>query len=568
MNGSSIDPATLSPFHLATLLRHGTEGESAESTAVDGAPADPAGCLQGVLYLALYLADLEPSDEARAEILDSILLAVGGERAFLIRYDEEHDAPWSILSSRSCEREEVLNPLDKIIVPLVEPCRLRGSGYLTLDLEQEEVFAALARDRQPRTKSLLILPFPDSRQFLYVDHRFASLTVPTDSGFELAWLFTLLVARDGTVQRETEGVRLREELAEARKELREQRSRPSAKQEVAPDAPNLPDPRGFTGEFSNIIGRTPELLEILEVIEKVGPTTAPILINGESGTGKELIAQAVHRNSNRSKNPFISENCAALTETLLESELFGYVKGAFTGANDDRPGLFELANGGTLFLDEVGDTSPTMQKKLLRALQEGVVRRVGGAELIQVDVRVISATNKDLLTEVNAGRFREDLFYRLNVINIHMPALRERRDDVPLLLSFFLAQMNEENNLAKTAPPEFTEALLAYSWPGNIRELQNEIRRAYALSDSALDVGHLSPRVIESTQGTRSHPGTLGLDEVLELGSLKEATETVEKNILVASLKRFHGNKAKICEVLKIPKTTLYAKLRRYGVGD
>ena len=284
-------------------------------------------------------------------------------------------------------------------------------------------------------------------------------------------------------------------------------------------------------------------------------------ISGESGTGKELVARAIHRQSRCAHGALVSENCAALTENLLEAELFGVVKGAYTGAVEDRPGLFELASGGTLFLDEIGDTSPGLQKKLLRVLQEGMIRRVGGQELIAVDVRIISATHRNLVAEVEAGRFREDLFYRLNVISIQVPPLRERRE-YPLPVDTSRSARAED--ISQQATTKLLSALMAYHWPGNIRELQNELRRASAVGGDFLLPQDLSPR-LTGVQPTVLVPQT-ALDSVIAAGSLKEASEQWEKSILTATLKRFNGNKARICAALKIPETTLYARLRRYGL--
>ncbi|MGE3163505.1 MAG: sigma-54 interaction domain-containing protein [Planctomycetota bacterium] len=507
--------------------------------------------------------------ESRVELLDRVLELAAAERVFVVAPTADGgDKPWRVLAARTCEREDVLHPLEKLILPLLEPCRSLGQGYFTANLEVERAYEQLSRDRQPRTRSLLVVPLPGSSRFLYVDHRFQSLTLHPLVQAEFGQTVLTLALLEADDERKQLAQERDEELREARRLLRERRpTKPGAERRET--TPVTRDPRGFRGDFSQVIGRAPDLLEVLEVIEKVAPTTAPVLINGESGTGKELVARAIHDNSDRSGAAFISENCAALTETLLESELFGYVRGAFTGAQEDRPGLFELASGGTLFLDEVGDTSPTMQKKLLRSLQEGVVRRVGGAALIPVDVRVIAATNKDLAAEVRAGRFREDLFYRLNVINVVLPPLRERRQDVPLLVEHFLQQLRQESGQVRRLDPSFEQALLRYHWPGNIRELQNEIRRAVALSDDCLTEAHLSPAV-RSPDGVRS-PGpsaSLDLDSLLGSGSLRDATETLEKQIIEASLRRYRGNKARICEQLQIPKTTLYAKLKRYGLAQ
>ncbi|MFQ5655101.1 MAG: sigma-54 interaction domain-containing protein, partial [Planctomycetota bacterium] len=382
-------------------------------------------------------------------------------------------------------------------------------------------------------------------------------------------LFTLLVAGEERAAARAAIEELEEELRSTRRLLRERRDGipGRARKEGGPGSGRDGEGQGRRPQGSpSIIGQHPDVLEILALIDRIAPTSAAVLITGESGTGKELIAREIHEQSPWSDAPFISENCGAITETLLEMELFGSVKGAFTGADQDRPGLFEITSGGTLFLDEIGDTSPGLQKKLLRVLQESKVRRVGGNELIPVKVRVVSATNRDLFAEVRAGNFREDLFYRLNVINIMLPALRDRREDIPLLAEHFLQQLNDESGIEKRIPPALLEALLTHSWPGNIRELQNEVRRCYALSPLELDPGNLSPRVGAPQERPGRQP--FELDAVLEKGSLRAATEDLEQEVLAAALKRFRGNRAVICSKLKIPKTTLYSKLKRYGLTD
>src|SRR3989441_13254977 len=239
--------------------------------------------------------------------------------------------------------------------------------------------------------------------------------------------------------------------------------------------------RRLTG-LDNIIGRSAKMRAIFELIQTVAPQSSRILITGESGTGKELVARAIHENSARSKEPFITINCGAFPETLLESELFGYMKGAFTGANENRRGLFQAAHGGTLFMDEIGNMGLPMQVKLYRVLQEGKVRPVGSNEEVDVDVRVIAATNKDFEAEIAEGRFREDLYYRLSVIPIHLPALRERREDIPLLARFFLERFRKSMEKSiEGIEPEAMRRLESYDWPGNVRELENTMERAVAL---------------------------------------------------------------------------------------
>ncbi len=239
--------------------------------------------------------------------------------------------------------------------------------------------------------------------------------------------------------------------------------------------------RRLTG-LDNIIGQSPKMRAIFELIQTIAPQTSRVLITGESGTGKELVARAIHENSARAQAPFITINCGAFPETLLESELFGYMKGAFTGANDNRHGLFQAANGGTLFMDEIGNMSLTMQVKLYRVLQEGKVRPIGSTEEIDVDVRIIAATNKDFEKEIAEGRFREDLYYRLSVIPVHLPSLRERREDIPLLARHFLEKFRKVmEKPIEGISPEVMRHLEAYEWPGNVRELENTMERAVAL---------------------------------------------------------------------------------------
>src|SRR5215210_6964921 len=254
--------------------------------------------------------------------------------------------------------------------------------------------------------------------------------------------------------------------------------------------------------FSEIIGTSEALQSVFRLVEKVAGVGTNILIHGESGTGKELVARAIHHNSPRAERPFVAINCGALPETLLESELFGHTKGAFTGAAANKPGLLRAAEGGTVFLDEIGEISPAMQVKLLRAVQEHEVLPVGATAPVQFDARIICATNRDLEKEVEGGRFREDLFYRLNVIEIHLPPLRERREDIPLLVrSFITRTAREQERDEKAIEPAALSALINYSWPGNVRELQNAIERAFTLSGDKIDLDSLPPRVRDANGG-------------------------------------------------------------------
>ena len=248
------------------------------------------------------------------------------------------------------------------------------------------------------------------------------------------------------------------------------------------------------GRFG-IVGLSRPMREVYDLMEKILPSSYPVLVLGESGTGKELVARALHEFGARKGKSYFSENCAAIPETLLESELFGHKRGSFTGAIADRKGHFVAADGGTIFLDEIGDMSPTMQTKLLRVLQDGEVRPVGGQETFHVDVRVIAATNRDLREMVGKGRFREDLYFRLAVLEIRLPPLRDRKEDIPILAEYFLARAIGEAKREVALSPQALESLVAHSWPGNVRELENEIRRAVALCDGTIRPADLSPEI-------------------------------------------------------------------------
>jgi DNA-binding NtrC family response regulator len=307
--------------------------------------------------------------------------------------------------------------------------------------------------------------------------------------------------------------------------------------------------------FDRIIGSSDALQELFRLVGKVAGTNASILITGESGTGKELVARAVHFNSRRAKGPFLAINCGALNENLLEAELFGYEKGAFTGAAARREGLLKAADGGTIFLDEIGEVTPALQVKLLRALQEREVLPVGGREHVSFDARVVAATNRDLEDEVKAGRFREDLFYRLSVIPVRVPPLRERRGDIPLLVRHFAARFARELGVGeRDVGPDAMAALASYGWPGNIRELMNAVEHAVALSAERIELLDLPEklRAVRATRTTRDPDGAIPtLDEV----------ERVHIHDVLA---RTDGNKTRAAELLGIDLSTLYRKLRRY----
>ncbi len=310
--------------------------------------------------------------------------------------------------------------------------------------------------------------------------------------------------------------------------------------------------------FESIIGKSAEMQKIFDMVRRVADSKANVLITGESGVGKELIANAIHKLSSRHDNSLIKVNCAALSESLLESELFGHEKGAFTGAIAQKKGRFELADKGTIFLDEIGEINQTVQIKILRVLQERQFERVGGENTLSVDVRVVAATNKNLEKEVEEGRFREDLFYRLNVVHIHIPPLRERKDDIPLMIQAFVREFAEENGKQiDDIDNRARSALYNYNWPGNIRQLRNFMESAVVMCQgNKITLDDLPPTIRQASVDESIHiPAGISLEES-------------EKIVILQNLARYNGNKSKTAEVLQIGRKTLHRKLAEWGIED
>ncbi|HET9992184.1 MAG TPA: sigma 54-interacting transcriptional regulator [Kofleriaceae bacterium] len=316
------------------------------------------------------------------------------------------------------------------------------------------------------------------------------------------------------------------------------------------------EPAGKRARYAGILGASPAMQELYSLIESVAPSDSTVLIQGENGTGKELVARAIHQRSGRGGHRFVVTNCSAFNDNLLDSELFGHKRGAFTGAVVDKIGLFETADLGTFFLDEIGDMSPTLQVKVLRVLQEGTFNRVGDTEMQKVDVRIIAATNRDLSAMVAAGEFREDLFYRINVINVELPPLRERRGDVPLLVDAFLDK--QARGRPKKLAPECLQRMLEYPWPGNVRELENEIERLVVLAGDAPTIAEalLSPRIRQYTPD----PDHVAID----VDSLPAAVEALERKMIGAAMRRHNGNKTRAAEELKVSRRNLIRLVQKY----
>lgn len=313
--------------------------------------------------------------------------------------------------------------------------------------------------------------------------------------------------------------------------------------------------------FGEMLGKSEAMRVVFRTLEKVADVKTTVLIQGESGTGKELVARALHSKSARAQKPFVAVNCGAIPETLLESELFGHKRGAFTDANADKKGLFEQADGGTLFLDEIGEMPLSLQVKLLRALQESTIRRLGDTRDVRVDVRLVAATVRDLEHEVKAARFREDLFYRLNVLPIHVPALRERRDDIPMLVEHFLAKNNARlSTHVREVAPDALKTLYDYDWPGNVRELENTLERAVVLTDSDVLSAADLPERLRRPRDVLAVP--IDSDEL----SIKKTTRVLEERLIRRALDKTRGNRTAAAKILEISHRALLYKIKEFGI--
>jgi two-component system nitrogen regulation response regulator NtrX len=311
-----------------------------------------------------------------------------------------------------------------------------------------------------------------------------------------------------------------------------------------------------------IVGRSYAIRAVTDKIEKVAKTPGRVLITGENGTGKELVARAIHKQSTRAEGPFVEVNCAAIPSELIESELFGHMKGSFTGAVSDRAGKFEQADGGTLFLDEIGDMSLAAQAKVLRVLQDGQVTRIGGAKSTQVDVRVLAATNKKIEAEIEAGRFREDLFYRLNVVPLHVPPLRERREDIPLLVAHFVEQLTRGEGMPpRVLAPEAVSRLQQLDWPGNVRELRNTVERLLILSTGP----RIATEDVDRLVGRRD-ADQAGMGSLLECKTFEDFKQAAERAFLLAKLREHDWNVSETARTLDMPRSNLYKKIERYAL--
>ncbi len=354
-------------------------------------------------------------------------------------------------------------------------------------------------------------------------------------------------------------------------ELADMLERTAERRQLDSEARRLRERLRVQGTLGTIVGQSPEMDKIYRILSKVAQSNHPVMILGESGTGKELVARAIHGNGPKAGRPFLPVDCGSLVPTLVESELFGYVKGAFTGANRDKDGLLIAAADGTVFLDEIGELPLDLQAKLLRALQEREVRPVGGSQRVPMRARILAATNRDLKAMVEQGRFRKDLYYRLNVVSLRLPPLRERRDDIPLLTGHFLDNIGKRDGRSYVLSDETLRIMDEYEWPGNVRELENALERACSMaSGNLVQLGDMPTGLLQFHEQKRKQ--TMPLRELLEsaAGDTENVTSLaeMERNAIVDAIRRLNGDKLKAAQLLGIGKTTLYRKLKEYGIGD
>ncbi|MEZ6197961.1 MAG: sigma 54-interacting transcriptional regulator [Planctomycetota bacterium] len=504
-----------------------------------------------------------------ALIMDAVIEITEAERGFLILVDE--GGKMKVKVARNFDHESVTRADEKFSHSIAEEVARDGQSIMSTAAQQDRRFATFESVNMLKLRSVLCLPLKLRDRvigILYLDHRFKT------GAFKAAEL-SLIESFCSQASVAIENARLYEENKRAEEELRVRKaeveelssivSAAAKDREVEIDQFRSHAPRkaDFKYDYDFIVGSSPRMMEIFQLLERVIPSDVPVLVSGESGTGKELIARAIHVNGPRARRPFIKENCAAIPETLLESELFGYKKGAFTGADRDKAGLLQQADGGTLFLDEIGEMSLDMQKKMLRVLQEQEFRPVGGRETVKVDVRLVTATNRNLRDAVKEGLFREDLFYRINVIGIEMPPLRERLEDIAPLVEFFLGRFGERaGGKAKRVDDIALKHLLQYHWPGNVRELENEVQRACAIGGDILGKDDFSPDVMAG----EILPSREGGKDALWKDIVKMTAHQKEREIILRALEENDWKKSAAARELGISRPTLDGKIRTFGL--
>jgi transcriptional regulator with GAF, ATPase, and Fis domain len=550
--------ATDTPAWAASV--HDLDGEGGGGDA-----SAEARTLEHLTSVNARIAAVEDEDQLLDAILDAALDLVGGGRGFVCVREADHVV---LRRARRAGGGTILDPASSMSVTVAQEALRQGKTVLSEDAVVDDRFVKHQSVVNLALRSVLAVPLRAAGEVLgaiYLDDAdragaFGPGEVRRLEAFAVQAAIALRHCRETRVS----DARRREALRQSRKierlngRLRRLlRARTSALRRAREALAKQADELGLRYRYDQIVGRSPAMCEVLRVVDRVTDLTLPVLVVGESGTGKELIARAIHFNGPRRRGRIVGENCAAVPESLAESEFFGHMRGAFTGAARDQPGLFEEAHEGTLFLDEVGEMPLDLQKKFLRVLEEGAVRRVGGKEAIPVDVRVISATNRDLRRALASGEFREDLYYRLAGVVVEVPSLRERKEDVPALFLHFLAEATAPAPLPRVEPGVL-DLLQAYDWPGNVRELRNEVRRLVALaSGSPIEPRMVSAHVLayRPTESESAAPA-----------ALRSQVEDLERRMLRAALVRHGWNKTRAAAELGLSRLGLRKKLERYGM--
>jgi len=507
-------------------------------------------------------------------IVDSAVTLVGGERGFLLLRASDQTGTLTdpreleVRVARTFDRADIPIPASRLSMGIAERVVQGGRPLLSVDAGKDDRFTGMTSVEDLRLRSVMCLPIGNGGRvegLLYVDNRLQKGAFIEDD-LDLAELLADQAAiaiqnahfvaelRERNERLVSSSDRIRSLNDQLGRKIRDRDS------ELAVVRAELGRERGRY-DYGAIVGASDEMKRVFSELDRIIETELPVFVHGESGTGKELIARAIHFNGSRKDKPFVVENCAALPDSLLESELFGHTRGAFTGADRAKKGLIEQADGGTLFLDEIGDMSAEMQKKLLRVIQEGEVRPLGSNRTIKVNVRLLAASHQDLEELVKQGTFREDLFYRINVLRLRLPPLRRRREDIPLLAEALLARgAREANRSVPQLRHEVLAALSAYDWPGNVRELENEMRRVLLLAGEEVLLEHVSPNVLEGSTGGDGAPTPI------VMGDLRAAVERFERQAIQEALKRAGGNKSRAAKELGISRFALQRKLDKYGV--
>jgi len=549
---------------LEAILQRAMQAPKARATGVAGRHREIR-ALSHLMELNEKIHALRDEDQLLEGVLDAAIELTDAGRGFLLLKEDDH---FTVRRARLPDHRELADPDGSFSVSVATQVIREGKSVLSEDMQMDDRFDGNASVANLKLRSLVCVPVHDREGVLggiYLDNAF-------EKGTFDGWDVRLLESFSSLASIAIRNARERREIAMRRREAVRQsrrierlndrlrkalRIRTNALRRAREDLAKQADELGLKYSYDQIIGRSPAMRSVLRLVDRVTDLPIPVLVVGESGTGKELIARAIHFNGPRRRARLVSENCGAIPETLMESEFFGYQRGAFTGANRDHAGLFEQSDEGTLFLDEVGEMSFEMQKKFLRVLEEGEVRRIGGKANKKVDFRLLSATNRDLSEMLRTQQFREDLYYRIAGVVIELPPLRDRKEDIPSLVAHFIED-GTATAAALRLDPAAMDLLMAYEWPGNIRELRNEVQRLRALqTGGVITPEHLSGRILAYRPPDPSLPGKTGI---------KAMVEDLERRVIRAALLRHGWNKSRTAAELGLSRLGLRKKLERYGL--